>query len=61
MAKPKNKTEKIRMMQTVFPGERRLKKRILRRIYKEMIINWIRKILGKEPVKYSAKEPDDTD
>jgi hypothetical protein len=49
------------MMQTVFPGERRLKKRILRRIYKEMIINWIRKILGKEPVKYSAKEPDDTD
>jgi hypothetical protein len=48
-------------MQTVFPGERRLKKRILRRIYKEMIINWIRKILGKEPVKNDGNESDDTD
>ena len=48
-------------MQTVFPGERRLKKRILRRIYKEMIINWIRKILGKKPDNNNGKEPNDVD
>ena len=48
-------------MQTVFPGERRLKKQILRRIYKEMIINWIKKILGKEPDKNSGKEQDEAD
>ena len=45
-------------MQTVFPGEGRLKRRVLRRIYKEMIINWIRKILGKKPDKNSGKEKD---
>ena len=44
-------------MQTVFPGEGRLKRRILRRIYKEMIINWVKKILGKKPDKNSGKEP----
>ena len=48
-------------MRTVYPGERRLKRRIMRRIYKEMIINWIKKILGKEPEKKSREEPDDAD
>jgi hypothetical protein len=59
LAKLKNKTGKIRIMQTVFPGERRLKRRILRRIYKEMILNWLKKILGKKPDDNSEKEPDD--
>lgn len=46
-------------MQTVFPGERKLKRRIMRKIYKEMIINFINKILGKKPDKNGKKEPDD--
>ena len=49
------------MMQTVFPGERRLKKQILRRIYKEMIISLIKKILGKGPEKNRPKERNDAD
>ena len=35
-------------MQTVVQGERRLKRQIMRKLIKEMIINWIKKILGKE-------------
>jgi hypothetical protein len=38
-------------MQTVVRGERRLKRRILRKIYKEKIANLIKKILGKKPDK----------
>jgi hypothetical protein len=49
------------MMQTVFPGERRLKRRIMRRIYKEMIINWIKKILGQKPDKNGAEDSDKPD
>jgi hypothetical protein len=48
-------------MQTVFPGERRLKRRILLRIYKEKIINLIKKILGKKHSKIRENEPDDED
>jgi hypothetical protein len=47
-------------MQTIFPGERRLKRRILRRIYKERIFNWVKKILGKKPDKDSEEKPEDT-
>jgi hypothetical protein len=46
-------------MQTVFPGERRLKRRILLRIYKEKIANLIRKILRKKPIKFDEKDSDE--
>jgi hypothetical protein len=43
-------------MQTVFPGERRLKRRIMKKLLKEMIINWINKILGKKPDKNNTRK-----
>lgn len=47
------------MMQTVFPGERRLKRRIMRRALIEMIINWIKKIMGKKPDENDGTKLDD--
>jgi len=46
-------------MHTVFPGEEKLKKRLMRQMWKEMIINWIRKILGMKPRESSNKEEDE--
>jgi len=47
-------------MQTVYPGERKLKRRLMRQMWKEMFINLIKKIMGRssEP---KADEPLDHD
>jgi len=43
-------------MQTVFPGERKLKRRLMRQMWKEMLANLIKKILGRTE-KDKAKKP----
>jgi len=45
----------------VFPGEKRMKRRLLRRIYKEKFLNLLRKLAGKPPKPYSWKTTDDSD
>ena len=45
-------------MQTVFPGERKLKRRLMRQMCKEMLANLIKKILGRTD-EQKAKRPSD--
>ena len=45
-------------MQTVYPGERKLKKRLMRQMWKEMFINLIKKILGRSSEQKSEEPPD---
>ena len=45
----------------LFPGEERLKRRILRRIYKEKFLNLLRRLAGKPPKPYSWESNDDSD
>ena len=45
-------------MQTVFPGERKLKRRLMRQMWKDMFINLIKKILGRCSEQESDKPPD---
>ena len=37
----------------VMPGEERLKRKLLRRIYKEKFLNLLRRLTGKPPKPYS--------
>ena len=39
----------------VYPGEERLKRRILRRIWKEKLLNLLRRIFGKEGLQNDQK------
>ena len=45
----------------VYPGERRLQRKLLRRIYKEKILNLLRRLVGKQPKPYSWKSIDDSE
>ena len=60
-AKPKSKNRKREnnTMQTVYPGERKLINRLIRQMWKEMIVNFIKKIFGKKSEKDTNKASDD--
>ena len=45
----------------VFPGEEKLQRKIIRRIYKEKFINLLRRLVGKPPKPYSWESNDDLD
>ena len=45
-------------MQTVYPGERKLKRRLMRQMWKEMFINLIKKILGRSTEQKNEEPPD---
>jgi len=45
-------------MQTVFPGEEKLKRRIMRQMWKEMFANLIKKILGRADEEKPEKPSD---
>lgn len=45
-------------MHTVFPGENKLKRRLMRQMWKDMFINLINKILGRTD-EQKAKRPSD--
>ena len=47
-------------MQTVFPGEEKLKRRLIRQMWKEKIVNVIKKILGLR-TEQKTEEPPDND
>lgn len=42
-----NQKGKDSIMQTVFPGERKLKRRLMRQIWKEMMMDLLKKIFGR--------------
>ena len=46
-------------MQTVFPGERKLKKRLMRQMWKEIFVNLIKRILRGKSGKETDKTSDD--
>ena len=46
-------------MQTVYPGERKLINRLIRQMWKEMIVNFIKKIFGKKSEKDTNKASGD--
>jgi hypothetical protein len=46
-------------MQTVYPGERKLKRKLMRQIWKEMFINLIKKIMGRKPEEKTKEPPND--
>jgi hypothetical protein len=45
----------------VFPGERKLKRRIMRRVLRERFLNLLRRLVGKKPKEYNWEVPDDSD
>jgi hypothetical protein len=45
----------------VFPGERRLKRQIIRRIWKEKLFNLLRKIFGKEGLQNDQNPQDSSE
>ena len=45
-------------MQTVYPGERKLIKRLMRQMWKEMFIKFAKKILGRSADQKAKKPPD---
>ncbi len=46
-------------MQTVYPGERKLIKRLMRQMWKEMFISFIKKIMGRKPEEKTKEPPND--
>lgn len=48
-------------MQTVYPGERKLIKRLMRQMWKEMFISFIKKIMGRKPEEKTKEPPNDPD
>ena len=45
----------------VFPGDEKLKRRLMRRVLKERFLNFLRKLVGKKPKEYSWELMDDSD